>query len=82
MAVGSNPAPSPYSVRFDPMYVPRIRSGLRTGDQAFTSTDWLPKLFSGAIGVYVSDGDPAHISFPRALARRLAPRFAAQGRPY
>jgi len=82
MAVGSNPAPSPYSVRFDPMYVPRIRSGLRTGDQAFTSTDWLPKLFSGAIRVYVSDGDPAHISFPKALASRLAPRFAARGRPY
>ena len=82
MAVGSNPAPSPYSVRFDPMYVPRIRSGLRTGDQAFTSTDWLPKLFSGAIRVYVSDGDPAHISFPKALASRLAPRFAARARPY
>ena len=71
MAVGSNPAPSPYSVRFDPMYVPRIRSGLRTGDQAFTSTDWLPKLFSGAIGVYVSDGDLAHISFPRALVLQI-----------
>ncbi|GAC1440696.1 MAG: polysaccharide deacetylase family protein [Mycobacteriales bacterium] len=81
-AVGSNPSPSPYSASFDPLYVPRIRSGLRTGDQAFTSTDWLPQLFSGKVTPYVSDGDPEHISFPKALASRLAPRFASLARPY
>jgi len=81
-AVGSNPAPSPYSARFDPLYVPRIRSGLRTGDQSFTSTDWLPQLFSGKVTPYVSDGDPDHISFPKAAAGRLSPRFASQARPY
>lgn len=82
LAVGSNPAPSPYAGAFDPMYVPRIRSGRRTGDQALTSTYWLPKLFSGDVRPYVSDGDPAHISFPKSHASRLAPRFAAQARPY
>ena len=81
-AVGSNPSPSPYSASFDPMYVPRIRSGLRTGDQAFTSTDWLPQLFSGKVTPYVSDGDPQHISFPKAATSRLAPRFASLARPY
>lgn len=82
LAVGSNPAPSPYASTFDPMYVPRIRSGRRTGDQALTSTYWLPKLFNGEVRSYVSDGDPAHISFPKAHASRLAPRYAAQARPY
>jgi hypothetical protein len=81
-AVGANPAPSPFSARFDPMYIPRIRSGLRTGDQSFTSTDWLPQLFSGKVTAYVSDGDPEHISFPKASAGRLAPRFASRARPY
>ena len=81
-AVGSNPAPSPYAASFDPMYVPRIRSGLRTGDQAFTSTYWLPKLFGGALTVFTSDGDPTRISFPKARAARLAPRFRRQANPY
>ncbi|MFN2522913.1 MAG: polysaccharide deacetylase family protein [Mycobacteriales bacterium] len=82
MAVGSNPAPSPYSATFNPMYVPRIRSGMRTGDQAFTSTDWLPQLYSGKVTTYVSDGDPGHVSFPKASAGRLNPRFASLARPY
>jgi peptidoglycan/xylan/chitin deacetylase (PgdA/CDA1 family) len=81
-AVGSNPAPSPYSAKFNPMYVPRIRSGLRTGDQAFTSTDWLPQLYSGKVTAYVSDGDPDHVSFPKASAGRLSPRYASVARPY
>jgi peptidoglycan/xylan/chitin deacetylase (PgdA/CDA1 family) len=82
MAVGSNPAPSPFSAKFNPMYVPRIRSGLRTGDQAFTATDWLPQLFSGKVTAYVSDGDPDHVSFPKAAEARLSPRFASLARPY
>jgi hypothetical protein len=82
MLVGSNPSPSPYSAKFKPLGVPRIRSGMRTGDQAFTSTDWLPQLFAGKVTAYVSDGDPEHVSFPKASAGRLAPRFASIARPY
>lgn len=82
LAVGSNPAPSPYSKDFQPHYIPRIRSGLRTGDQAFTSTDWLPQLFAGKVTPYVSDGDPSRISFPKAAAALLSPRFASSARPY
>jgi hypothetical protein len=81
-AVGSNPSPSPFSAHFDPLYVPRIRSGLRTGDQRFTSTDWLRQLFSGKVTAYVSDGDPDHVSFPKSFAARLSPRFASIARPY
>ena len=82
LAVGSNPSPAPYSAGFDPLYLPRIRSGLRRGDQAFTSTDWLPKLYAGTVPPYVSDGDPARVSFPRAMAGRLSPKFASMARPY
>lgn len=79
LLVGSNPSRSPYDKGFDPLAVPRIRSGLRTGDQAFTSTYWLPKLRERR---FVSDGDPSVICFPKAKAGRLSPRFAARARPY
>ncbi len=82
MLVGSNPAPSPFSPAFDPLDVPRIRSGLRTGDQAFTATYWLPRLFDGRVRRYVSDGDPTRVSFPAASPTRPAPAFASQARPY
>ena len=82
LLVGSNPSPSPYSAKFKPLGIPRIRSGLRTGDQTFTSTDWLRQLYSGKVTAYVSDGDPAHVSFPKASAARLAPKFASIARPY
>lgn len=79
LLVGSNPARSPYNKAFDPLSLPRIRSGLRTGDQAFTSTYWLPRLRATR---FVSDGDPDHLSFPRAEADKLNPRFRSRARPY
>lgn len=79
MLVGSGPARSPYAKGFDPLAVPRIRSGLRTGDQLFTSTYWLPKLLATR---YISDGDPATISFPKADAADLDPHLASKARPY
>ena len=79
LLVGSGPARSPYSRLFEPFEVPRIRSGLRTGDQAFTSTYWLPKLTASR---FVSDGDPSVVSFPRARAADLSPRLRARARPY
>jgi hypothetical protein len=77
--VGSGPARSPYSKGFDAFGVPRIRSGMKTGDQAFTSTYWLPRLQATR---FVSDGDPSVISFPRAKASLLDPRFRSRARPY
>jgi hypothetical protein len=77
--VGAGPARSPYSKRFDAFDVPRIRSGMKTGDQLFTSTYWLPRLLKTR---YVSDGDPAVISFPRTKAGLLDPRFSNRARGY
>jgi len=82
LLVGAGPAGSPYAKGFAPEALPRMRSGLRTGDQRFTSTYWLRRLFTGAPRPYVSDGDPGRISFPAAVARGIDPRFAALARPY
>jgi len=79
LLVGAGPSRSPYSKGFEPFLVPRIRSGIRTGDQAFTSTYWLPRLLKSR---FVSDGDPSVISFPRAKAGLLDPRFRDRAHPY
>lgn len=81
--VGANPAPSPYSGAFDPSAIPRIRSGQRmTSQEILDSTHWLDILSRNPASRYVSDGNPATVSFPRAMAGRLAPAFAAAARPY
>jgi peptidoglycan/xylan/chitin deacetylase (PgdA/CDA1 family) len=78
MLVGAGPSPSPYSSKFKPYAIPRLLSG-HDKTQAFAATYWLDRLRTSR---YVSDGDPDHISFPKASADRLAPRFASSARPY
>ena len=82
MWVGSGPARSPFATGFDPMGVPRIRSGLTTGDQTLTASYWIPQLLSGAVRRFVSDGDPATVAFPAREASQLSPAFSARARPY
>ena len=76
--VGAEPAASPFSAAFDAGAIPRIR----TGSGHFASTYWLDELARHPGRRYVSDGDPAKISFPRSLADELAPRFRERARPY
>ena len=78
MLVGAGPAPSPYSVRFKPFAIPRLLSG-HDKSLFFGATYWLNRI--GATR-YISDGDPAHISFPKAAAVTLSPHFASLARPY
>jgi len=80
--VGANPAPSPFSRKFDPWAIPRIRTSPHSGVVDFGSTFWLDYLAKNPGERYVSDGDPAHISFPRAHAGELRPRFRARGLAY
>ncbi len=79
LLVGSNPALSPFRRGFDPLAVPRIRSGNHAGDQTFTATYWLPRLRTSR---YVSDGNPDTVSFPRGELGRLDPLYASRARPY
>lgn len=79
LLVGSNPAPGPFGA-LDPGGIPRIRSG--RGDVPFDSDYWLDQLAAQPGQRYTADGDPAHVSFPSALAGELAPRWSGQARPY
>lgn len=76
MLVGANPAPSPFSAQAGPE-VPRIRAASR--HVALDAQYWLSRLEPVR---YVSAGDPAHVTFPRAEATQLSPAFAARARPY
>ncbi len=79
MLVGANPAPSPFGP-VDPGAVPRIRSGL--GAVPFDSAYWLDVLAAEPARRYTSDGDPGRISFPRASADRLDPRWSERTHTY
>ena len=82
LLVGANPAPSPFHAEFDPLAVPRIRSNVDP-DAELESTWWLAIIESGGNNApYVSDGNPATISFPAELAERLDPAFADLANPY
>jgi peptidoglycan/xylan/chitin deacetylase (PgdA/CDA1 family) len=78
MLVGAGPSPSPFSVKFKPVAIPRLLSG-HDKSEPFAATYWLNRIRASR---YISDGDPEHISFPKASAAKLAPRFASLARPY
>jgi len=67
MLVGSNPAPSPVSRKFDPMRLPRIQAIAG----AFGLDYWLNWLKEHPEKRYVSDGDPATVTVPRALQQEV-----------
>jgi peptidoglycan/xylan/chitin deacetylase (PgdA/CDA1 family) len=75
LLVGAEPAPSPFSTRWDAGAVPRIRSSsYDRGRGEFLSTWWLDRIARGEIARYVSAGNPGHVTFPKRYAARLAPR--------
>jgi peptidoglycan/xylan/chitin deacetylase (PgdA/CDA1 family) len=81
--VGANPAPSPYSASFDPFNIPRIRANSRPNPESqYESKYWLAWLQSHPTRRYTSDGDPAHISYPRAAGGTVAARYRAAAAPY
>jgi len=84
LLVGAGPAPSPFSTSFDRARIPRIRSSHLPwrGEADFAASYWLRELKRHPERRYVSDGDPATISFPRALEDKLRPRFEERARAY
>ncbi len=63
MEVGWDPAPSPFSVKFDPLSTHRVRSsGIEPVDQDLSW--WLENMKRD--NQYVSDGDPATVTIPEA----------------
>jgi peptidoglycan/xylan/chitin deacetylase (PgdA/CDA1 family) len=81
--VGSGSASSPFARSYDPTGVPRVRSQGRGGPEAhYASSQTLDRLRSSPTDRYTSDGDPAVVSFPEALAGDLASVSSAVARPY
>lgn len=84
---GSEPSPSPFSTRFDPFAIPRIRSFGPAGGPddngapSFGSGYWLDVLDQHPEWRFVSDGNPNRVTFPAGLKGQLAPRFAEEARP-
>jgi hypothetical protein len=84
MLVGANPGPSPFSSQFDPAAIPRIRSAhfpwRCTQDYEFDY--WQCQLEKDPGSVYVSDGNPSTISYPKSESGSLASRFRSRAKPY
>jgi peptidoglycan/xylan/chitin deacetylase (PgdA/CDA1 family) len=80
---GAEPSPSPFSTKFTPGAIPRIRPNpYWKGDRDFTGGMWLDILERNPSMRYVSDGNPAKITFPKSKAAQLAPEFKALANPY
>jgi peptidoglycan/xylan/chitin deacetylase (PgdA/CDA1 family) len=85
-AVGANPAHSPYNAAFDPTYVPRIRAesqaDAKAADRPYISSYWLPNLVANPATLYTSDGDPAHVSYPKSSTITVAAKWKKLAQPY
>ncbi|WP_067569888.1 polysaccharide deacetylase family protein [Nocardia acidivorans] len=79
LLVGAEPAPSPFGA-LDPTAIPRIRSG--RAPVPFDSGYWLDQLAEHPERRYTCDGDPARISFPRALSTEITARWSPRSAPY
>jgi peptidoglycan/xylan/chitin deacetylase (PgdA/CDA1 family) len=80
---GAEPAPSPFSTKFNPGAIPRIRpKPYWDGSRDFTGGMWLDLLERNPSLRYVSDGDPGKITFPRSKASELAPSYRSLANPY
>jgi hypothetical protein len=84
MLVGANPSPSPFASDFDPAGIPRIRSAHLPWKttQDYEWDYWQSVLEDNPSSVYVSDGDPRTISFPKGEEGSLASRFKGRAKPY
>lgn len=63
LKVGSNPAPSPVSVKFDPLRLPRVRASEMNTDGAGLY-DWLDYFGKKPGKRYISDGNPDTVAIP------------------
>ncbi len=82
LQVGYTPAVSPFHAGFDGASVARIQTH-PDPDFEFGSTWWLEQMEAGGSwSPYVSDGNPATISFPAERADDLHPDLRERANPY
>lgn len=82
LLVGSNPAPSPFHAEFDPLAIPRIRTSIDPDAEYESAWRFEVMASSERWRPYVSDGNPATISFPADRADELDPAHADRANPY
>lgn len=65
LLVGANPAPSPFALEFDPYRLPRVRA------DGTELPRWLNYFRKQPQKRFISDGDPAFVTVPEALAPQV-----------
>lgn len=81
LMVGSNPAPSPFSIDFEPLAVPRVRAS-QTQVENLGIYDWLAYFKKNPEQRYISDGNPLTVTAPQEWADQLCPQSAADKEIY
>lgn len=80
---GADPSPSPYAAGFPRWEIPRIRGQMHGKNcDGMCLGSWLKRLDKKGSDRYTSDGDPAHIAYPKGSNVRLAKRYRSMARPY
>lgn len=73
LLVGANPAPSPYSRRFDPYRLPRVQAVDSRFEARANLAFWLDYFDEQPERRYVSDGNPDTVTAPQDLLGEAAP---------
>jgi hypothetical protein len=80
---GAEPAPSPFSKKFNPGAIPRIRPNPHwDGSRDLTGGMWFALLERNPSLRYISDGDPGKITFPKSRLSELRPSYRSLANPY
>lgn len=70
LKVGSNPAPSPVNMKFDPLKLPRVRASEVKTD-GVGMYDWLAVFDKHPERKYISDGNPETITIPETEKEKI-----------
>ncbi len=70
LLVGSNPAPSPFSMAFDPLGIPRIRAS-EIMVENMGLYDWLSAFEKNPLLRYVSDGNVHTVTAPQEYSQKI-----------
>lgn len=82
--VGANPTPSPYSRNFNPDGIARIQvadPSTAPGSERWLLVGWESYFTANPTLLYVSDGNPAYITYPSSWASQLNPGNSQRANP-
>jgi hypothetical protein len=74
--VGANPSVSPFAKAFDPLSIPRIRgTSWNHGKTPLTAKYWIAWMRANRHQLYVSAGNPGHVTAPKKAASTIAAAY-------